>query len=321
MAIAAGDNHSLALCSDGTVVAWGANSQGELGNGTTTSTNAPVAVSTNSGVSALHGKTVVAIAAGGANFSVALCSDGTVALWGDNRFGQLGDNTTTQRLTPVAVNTNLGVSALYGKTVVAIAAGDSHSLALCSDGTIAAWGNNPTGQLGDNTTTQRNAPVAVNTTPLATNQRFTGVCSGPFAYHTLALVAAPPASQVSLAAAADATNGYFQFAFTNTPGAFFGVLAATNPVLPLSDWTCLTGLTSLSVMPVVDAACSRGRVGCGVTSLNVALGEVSVMPGTNGPATAGWTRPELTHAPCGMWVRRHSPDDREMRPAVLAKAV
>lgn len=69
---------------------------------------------------------------------------------------------------------------------------------------------------------------------------------------------------------------------------------------------------SLSVMPVVDAACSRGRVGCGVTSLDVALGEVSVMPGTNGPATAGWTRPELTHAPCGMWVRRHSPDEREI---------
>ena len=46
--------------------------------------------------------------------------------------------------------------------------------------------------------------------------------------------------------------------------------------------------------------------------LDVALGEVSVMPGTNGPATAGWTRPELTHAPCGMWVRRHSPDEREM---------
>jgi len=65
-----------------------------------------------------------------------------------------------------------------------------------------------------------------------------------------------------------------------------------------------------------DASCrcslSRGRVVWGVTSLDVALGEVSVMPGTNGPATAGWTRPELTHAPCGMWVRRHSPDEREM---------
>ena len=55
---------------------------------------------------------------------------------------------------PVAVNTGSGVSALYGKTVVAIAAGSSHSLALCSDGTVAAWGYNAYGQLGDNTTNE-----------------------------------------------------------------------------------------------------------------------------------------------------------------------
>jgi alpha-tubulin suppressor-like RCC1 family protein len=248
VAIAAGDNHSLALCSDGTVVAWGGNGSGDLGigNGTTTQTNAPVAVSTNSGVSALYGKTVVAIAAGGANFSLALCSDGTVAAWGNNSYGQLGDNTTSQRDTPVAVSTNQGVSALYGKTVVAIAAGDSHSLALCSDGTVASWGNNPTGQLGDNTTTQRNAPVAVDTMPLAANQRFTRVSSGPWAYHTLALVAAPPASPITLTGAAIATNGSFQFSFSNTPGAFFGVEACTNPALSLSDWTTLTGPTEVS---------------------------------------------------------------------------
>ena len=56
---------------------------------------------------------------------------------------------------PVAVNTASGVSALFGKTVVAVAAGDSHSLALCSDGTVAAWGYNTYGQLGDNATTNR----------------------------------------------------------------------------------------------------------------------------------------------------------------------
>ena len=121
----------------------------------------PVAVNTASGVSALFGKTVVAIAAGYYH-SLALCSDGTVAAWGHNGFGRLGDNTTTQRNVPVAVNTASGVSALFGKTVVAIAAGYHHSLALCSDGTVAAWGYNTSGQLGDNTTTQRNVPVAVN---------------------------------------------------------------------------------------------------------------------------------------------------------------
>ncbi len=161
VAIAAGINHSLALCSDGTVAAWGNNFNGQLGDNTTTDRPVPVVVNTASGVSALFGKTVVAIAAG-YRHSLALCSDGTVAAWGSNTYGQLGSNTTTQSNVPVAVNTAAG-SALFGKTVVAIAAGYQHNLALCSDGTVAVWGDNYYGQLGDNTTAQRNVPVAVNT--------------------------------------------------------------------------------------------------------------------------------------------------------------
>jgi len=129
----------LALCSDGTVAAWGANDNGELGDNTTTERHVPVEVNKASGVSALFGKRVVAIAAGSTH-SLALCSDGTVAAWGFNGSGALGDNTTTDRHSPVAVNRAPGVSALYGKTVVAIAAGWAYSLALCSDGTVAAWG-------------------------------------------------------------------------------------------------------------------------------------------------------------------------------------
>jgi alpha-tubulin suppressor-like RCC1 family protein len=79
-------------------------------------------VNTAPGVSALDGKTVVATAAGYYH-SLALCSDGTVAAWGHNGCGQLGDNTTANRRIPVLVNTASGVWALAGKTVVAIAAG------------------------------------------------------------------------------------------------------------------------------------------------------------------------------------------------------
>ena len=245
VAIAAGYRHSLALCSDGTLAAWGDNDFGQLGDNTTTNRLVPVAVNTNAGVSALYGKTVMAIAAAGLH-SLALCSDGTVAAWGYNSYGQLGDNTMTPRNAPVAVNTNSGVSALYGKTVVAIAAGYFHSLALCSDGTATAWGWNSFGQLGDNTTVQRNVPVVVSTTPLPIGQRFANVASGSSGYHTLALVAVPALSQIMLTGGIPLTNGSFRFAFTNTPGASFGVLAATNPALPLSNWTSLGGLTEVS---------------------------------------------------------------------------
>ena len=134
VSVAAGWAYSLALCSDGTMAAWGDNSDGQLGDNTKTRSYGPVPVNFKPG-SALSGKTVVAIAAGSAH-SMALCSDGTVAAWDDDAAGQLGDNTMSDRLLPVAVNIAPGVSALAGKTVVAIAAGRYHSLALCADGTV-----------------------------------------------------------------------------------------------------------------------------------------------------------------------------------------
>jgi len=142
--VAAGGYHSLALKSDGTVLAWGDNANGQFGDGTNTSRNTPVQVS---------GLTGVVNIAAGIIHSLALKSDGTVWAWGYNGHGQLGDGTTTGRNTPVQV------SGLTG--VVDIAAGTYHSLALKSDGTVWVWGSNNYGQLGDGTTTNRNTPVQV----------------------------------------------------------------------------------------------------------------------------------------------------------------
>ncbi len=138
--------HSLALKSDGTVWAWGDNSAGELGNGTTTNSTTPVQVSGLSGV--------VAVAAGD-NFSLASKSDGTVWAWGANAGGQLGNNSTSNSSTPVQVVDVGGTNFLSG--VMAIAAGDSHSVALKTDGTVWAWGSNANGELG-NGATQTAAP-------------------------------------------------------------------------------------------------------------------------------------------------------------------
>ena len=159
VAIAAGYYYSLVLASDGTAYSWGNNGNGQLGNNSTTSSSVPVAVTTT-GV--LSGKTLVAIAAGGVH-SLALANDGTAYAWGSNAYGQLGNNSTTQSLVPVAVNATNGTSALAGKRVVSVAAGQFHSLALASDGTVYAWGYNGWGQLGDSTQTQRIVPVSVST--------------------------------------------------------------------------------------------------------------------------------------------------------------
>src|SRR5687768_12786734 len=84
------------------------------------------------------------------------------ASWGSNQFGQLGNGTTTNGHVPAAVRMD---GALAGKTIVAMAGGKFHSLALASDGTVYAWGYNATGELGNggNPSSKSKLPVAVKT--------------------------------------------------------------------------------------------------------------------------------------------------------------
>jgi len=145
IAVAGGESHSLAVKSDGTVWAWGYNDYGQLGDTSTTPRNAPVQVS---------GLTGVTDVAAGNVHSLALRSDGTVWAWGSHAFGKLGIGVTfIPSYIPVQV------SGLTG--VIAVAAGKDNSLAVKSDGTVWAWGDNSVGQLGDTTTTNRSAPVQV----------------------------------------------------------------------------------------------------------------------------------------------------------------
>src|SRR5919112_2743219 len=160
-AIAGGANHSLALKNDGTVLAWGLNQDGQLGDGTNTDSSTPVEVKDPNDPSGyLSG--VKALAAGSSH-SLALKDDGTVWAWGDNRAsqgtrigGQLGDDEITSSNTP------LQVSDLPGG-IEAIAAGGAHGLALKDDGTVWAWGMNQDGQLGNGTYTLGTSTPGVNT--------------------------------------------------------------------------------------------------------------------------------------------------------------
>ena len=159
--LSCGDNHSLYLSSDGTVLAWGANNKGQLGDNTTTNRKAPVQVS---------GLNSVIAVSGGGSHSLALKSDGFVWAWGLNDDGQLGNGTSTASKKPVRVTTV--------PNVIAIAAGESHSLALGSDGTIMAWGLNVNGQLGDGTNNNSNIPV-----PVASFDKVVEIaCGGSFSF-------------------------------------------------------------------------------------------------------------------------------------------
>ncbi|MGE5328107.1 MAG: Calx-beta domain-containing protein [Deltaproteobacteria bacterium] len=145
VSVAAGANHTVALRTGGTVLVWGSNGYGQLGDGSGVDQLVPVEISGLTGVSAIRA---------GANHTTALKTDKSVVAWGYNGYGQIGDNSTTQKTSPTAVT---GLTS----NVTAIAAGTNHTVALKTDGTVWTWGNNVSGQLGDGTTTQRNAPVQV----------------------------------------------------------------------------------------------------------------------------------------------------------------
>lgn len=179
--IAAGQNHSLAVKTDGTLLAWGKNANGQLGSGSTSTgaSSAPWGVKQTS-TTFLTG---VVTAAGGGSHSVALKSDGTVRAWGLNASGQLGDGTLTQRLYPVQTKL-VGGTAL--SNVKELVAGSDHSVALKIDGTVWAWGLNSSGQVGNGTVTtpQKNAvQVKVNATTFLTG--VLGIAAGNT--HSLAL--------------------------------------------------------------------------------------------------------------------------------------
>lgn len=146
--------HASVVRSDGAVFSWGESRR--LGTSGYPATPGTIVPMVDAQGQALRGVLAVAV---GFRHSLALRSDGTALAWGEGGSGVLGNGSTGDSLTPVVVETAAGQPL---SNVTAIAAAGEMSLALRSDGSVWAWGNNSAGQLGDGSTvTQRTRPVQV----------------------------------------------------------------------------------------------------------------------------------------------------------------
>jgi len=218
-AFAAGENHSLAIGSDGKLYAWGWNNFGQLGIGSTdTDRPTPVVVTLSAGV------TPTAIAAGSSH-NLAIGSDGVLYSWGYNFSGQLGDGSANF---PYYNTTLQAVSLPTGVTATNIAAGGSHSLAIGSDGNLYAWGSNQYGQLGNTSAPSQAHPVpqAVN---LPTGTTPAALSAGSEASHSLAILTSAPAVTASQTGTSDGTQANASVGGTgpNTPGSYAATASGT----------------------------------------------------------------------------------------------
>ena len=144
VSISSGKEHTCSTLDNGEVRCWGKNDQGQLGDGSNTDSSSPV-LTILSGVP-------VQISAGGWH-TCAILNDASLECWGNNDHGQLGDGSNSDSSTPVSVG-------LSGKKALAVSAGANHTCAVLDDWSLACWGSNDNGQLGDGSTTpSSNTPV------------------------------------------------------------------------------------------------------------------------------------------------------------------
>jgi len=142
--VASGGNHTAAIKNNGTLWMWGYNEDGQLGDNTTDDKSSPIQT--------ICGGTDWKSVSCGEKFTAAIKNNGTCWTWGENNDGQLGDETTGNKSSPVQ-------TIAGGTDWKQISCGDNHMLAIKNNGTCWTWGSNGNGQLGDETTTNRSSPV------------------------------------------------------------------------------------------------------------------------------------------------------------------
>lgn len=174
-AIAAGCDFSLAVTASGGVLAWGDNSSGQLGDGTTVNRDTPVSTLLPAG-------TTVTGVGGGQAHSVAVTSTGSVLSWGDNSFAALGIGSVGGIFTTPQVT-----SLPAGTTVTSVVAGLFYSMGKTANGMILAWGNNFRGQLGVGTSGLGDVRTTPVFTLLPAGTTVTAIATANNASHSLAV--------------------------------------------------------------------------------------------------------------------------------------
>jgi alpha-tubulin suppressor-like RCC1 family protein len=144
--LALGGDHSCARFADGRVKCWGWNSDGEIGDGTTTNRTVPTQV--------VGLADVVELSMGGLDHSCARLSDGTIRCWGSGSHGQIGDGAKVARALPTPT---VGLTRRASQ----ISLGSRHTCALHDDGEMSCWGRNIEGELGDGRLVDRAIPTMV----------------------------------------------------------------------------------------------------------------------------------------------------------------
>jgi alpha-tubulin suppressor-like RCC1 family protein len=169
--IGAAADTSCALDDAGALYCWGANDQGQMGNGTSTDTAWPIAVDTTG---ALRGRTIRRFSIGGEH-ACAIDDQGSAYCWGANDHGQLGIGTTGDSSIPVPV---AGTDAIPQGGYESITAGGASTCGWTRDGLVACWGANDSGQLGIATTTDSYIPRRVDFDPPLTGSHPFGIRIG-----------------------------------------------------------------------------------------------------------------------------------------------
>jgi hypothetical protein len=159
MKVYAGSGHSIGVDNFFRLWAWGCNFAGQLGDNSTVSKSSPVQT--------ISGGTNWCWAAAGPCHTVGLKTDGTLWAWGCNFSGQLGDNSTVAKSSPVQTISG-GTNWRYSTTGNSV----NGTTAIKTDGSLWSWGSGLNGRLGDNTTTTKSSPVQ--TISGGTNWRYGG---------------------------------------------------------------------------------------------------------------------------------------------------